>query len=63
MQLFILYHVFNNFIKKRNIIENYFANLKTTKINQRKTVNYMGLVYLDLFMYFSKILGRNKINI
>jgi hypothetical protein len=54
-------------LKKRHIIENYFANLKTTtKINQRKerkTVNYMGLVYLDLFMYFSKILGRNKINI
>jgi len=54
-------------LKKRHIIENYFANLKTTtKINQRKerkTANYMGLVYLDLFMYFSKILGRNKINI
>jgi len=54
-------------LKKRSIIENYFISLKiSSKIKdrkERKIENYMGFVYLDLFMYFSKILGRNKIEI
>jgi len=56
-----------NVLKKRSIIENYFISLKiSSKIKdrkERKIENYMGFVYLDLFMYFSKILGRNKIEI
>jgi len=54
-------------LKKRSIVENYFISLKIrSKVKdrkERKIENYMGFVYLDMFIYFSKILGRNKIEL